>query len=207
MKYYRILAHKSCPSDVRKHCFAQTPSVLILIAFQWNFLLPALLWAHLLYVFICQICLVTLKCWQISLRLLSGHISCPSTETDFNVLFRCRLRTFLTIFPTWKQTRNCLNMQMSLNDRHTCLCSDWWLIVGHALLLWLVVGHAIQLHRGILVCLKWTLRDQTNTYLQISLPVPSECSLFLLYKFGVAHGVELCGMAVVLQKQPALKKG
>lgn len=54
---------------------------------------------------------------------------------------------------------------------------------------------------------KLTQRDQTNTHLQISLPVPSECSLFLLYKIGVAHCVELCGMAVVLQKQPALKKG
>lgn len=62
-------------------------------------------------------------------------------------------------------------------------------------------------YRDILVMSKLTQRDQTNTHLQISLPVPSECSLFLLYKIGVAHCVELCGMAVVLQKQPALKKG
>lgn len=139
---------KSCPSDVRKHCFAQTPSVQILTVFQWNFLLPALLWAHL-FVFIWYV-------WSPSCADRFPWDYCLGTfpaRLQKHILMYCfdaNWEPFRLFLLACKHTRNCLNLQMSLGNRHMCLCSDDWLSVMFCCFdcLKVMISNWVQRHFG-----------------------------------------------------------
>lgn len=122
-KYYRTLAYRSF--RCKKTLLCTDSKCSDFNSFPMKLFVTSSFMGSL--VFICQICLVTLMSWQISLRLLSGHISCPSTETHFNVLFWCKLRTFLTIFA-------CLKTDKKLPE-----LADVTLQSSHVSLLWLMI--------------------------------------------------------------------